>query len=138
MAEIKSGLTAQHVVFWRLIQANVISSTSLTGGIFKARRPKDSKLEDIVVRTLAINGDQVQEGLVNVNVHVPNLQLTDDSTQPDEDRFTAITNIVLAALNDYRGFDFWFTIKVPGLLYPDGNNWFSNIQVEYTTLQKEN
>lgn len=138
MTELKSAFTAQHSVFLRLIQANVKSTSSLTGGIFKTRRPKDSPKEDIVVRTLALNADQVQEGVINVNIHVPNLKLTSDSTQADEDRFSEITEVVLAALKDYRGFDYWFTIKVPGLLYPDGNDWFSNIQIEYRTLQKEN
>jgi len=131
-----TALSAQQAIFNRLIAANVINTSSLTGGIFKNRRPKDSLKEDIVVRVFIMNAEQVQEGVINVNIHVPNLNLTNDSTQPDEDRLSSITDIVVAALKDYRGYDFWFTIKVPGIPYPDDNNWFSNIQVEFTTLLK--
>ena len=136
--EMKTALTAQETIFQRLIQSGVKNTSAITGGIFKNRRPKDSQKEDIVVRALTMNAEQIQEGVINVNIHVPNLKLSSDSTQPDETRFKAITEIVLAALNDYRGFDYWFTIKVPGLLYPDGDNWFSNIQVEFTSLIQEN
>jgi hypothetical protein len=138
MGNIKTGFTAQETIFQRMLQSGVKSTSAITGGIFKNRRPKDSQKEDIVVRTLAMNSEQVQEGLINVNIHLPNLLLSNDSTQPNEARFNQITELVLAALRDYRGFDYWFTIKVPGLLYPDGNNWFSNIQVEFTSLIKEN
>jgi len=136
--EMKTALTAQEAIFQRLVQSGVKNTAALTGGIFKNRRPKDSQKDDIVVRALTMNAEQVQEGVINVNIHVPNLKLSTDSTQPDETRFKAVTDIVLAALNDYRGFDYWFTIKVPGLLYQDGDNWFSNIQVEFTSLIQEN
>jgi len=135
---ITTGLLLQKAIFNRLMAANVIESAGINGGIFKNRKPKDSQKEDIVVRALTVDAEQIQGAVVNVNIHVPNLKMSRDSTQPDEDRFTAITDIVLAALNDYRGFDYWFTIKVPGLLYPDGDNWFSNIQVEFTSLIQEN
>lgn len=131
-----TALTAQQEIFLRLIESGVKNNSVLTGGIFKNRRPKDSTKEDIVIRALAMNADQVQEGLINVNIHVPNLKLTNDSTQPNEDRLIMITDKVVAALKDYRGYDYWFTIKVPGIPYPDDNNWFSNIQVEFTTKRQ--
>ena len=136
--EMKTALTAQEAIFQRLVQSGVKNTSALTGSIFKNRRPKDSQKDDIVVRALTMNAEQIQEGVINVNIHVPNLKLSTDSTQPDEMRFKAITDLVLAVLKDYRGFDYWFTIKVPGLLYPDGDNWFSNIQVEFTSLIQEN
>ena len=136
--EMKTALTAQETIFQRLIQSGVKNTSAITGGIFKNRKPKDSQKEDIVVRALTMNAEQIQEGVINVNIHVPNLKLSSDSTQPDETRFKAITEIVLAALRDYCGFDYWFTIKVPGILYPDGDNWFSNIQVEFTSLIQDN
>lgn len=131
-----TALSVQQTIFNRLVTANVKNTSSLTGGIFKNRRPKDSLKEDIVIRTLIMNAEQVQEVVININIHVPNLKLTNDSTQPDEDRLSRITDIVVAALKDYRGYDYWFTIKIPGIPYPDDNNWFSNIQVEFTTLLK--
>lgn len=46
--------------------------SSLSGGIYRAGlRPRDSQVEDLVVVFTAADGEQVQEGVVTLNVFVP-------------------------------------------------------------------
>lgn len=131
----KTGMTAQQDVFNRLVKSGVKQAVSLTGKIYPYSRPKDSQVEDITLNTLAINADQVQEGVFNVNIHVPNLMLTDDLTQPNISRFEVITAAVVEALSNYHGFDYHFDLDAPGVLERDGMNWFSNIRVKYYSLR---
>lgn len=130
-----TALTAQNVIFQRLVQTGVKAAVSLTGAIYELNRPLNSLKEDIVVGTLAMNADQVQEGVFNVNIHVPNLGLTNDSTQPNTPRFRVILDKCIEVLKGVYGFDYSFDVSTPGIPYRDGNNWFVNIRVEWTSLR---
>lgn len=135
----KTGITAERAVFNRLITSGVKGDSLLSGMVYLKSRPKDSKLEDIVVRVLTMGADQVQEGVVNVNIHAPNLLLANDSTQPDNLRLEFITDKVVAVLSDYTGFDYKFDVKIPGVPYrDDGLDWFVNVQVEFWSLRRKN
>lgn len=101
-------------------------------------RPKDSLREDIVVGVLTMSAEQVQEGVFNVNIHVPNLKLKNDSTQPDIERFKVITAAVVAALGNFYGFDYNFDVSTTGIPYRDGTDWFVNVRVIYTSLRTIN
>jgi len=131
----KTGLAAQEAIFNRLINQGVKALSALSGAIYKQNRPKDSKLEDIVVRTLTMNADQVQEGIINVNIHVPNQNLVNDDTQPNLVRFDIITSIVVSTLSDYSGYDYWFDIDSPGVPERDGINWFVNVRIKFFSLR---
>lgn len=49
-------------------------AASLTGGIYRAGfRPRDSRLEDAVVTFTSGQAGQVQEGVVTVNIYVPDI-----------------------------------------------------------------
>jgi hypothetical protein len=130
-----TALTAQNVIFQRLVQTGIKAAVSLTGAIYELNRPLNSLKEDIVVGTLAMNADQVQEGVFNVNIHVPNITLTNDSTQPNTTRFRVITEKCMEVLKDVYGYDYSFDVSTPGIPYRDGNNWFVNIRVEWTSLR---
>jgi hypothetical protein len=57
-------------------------ASSITGGIYKLRRPADSKKEDVVINCLPASNTQLQKVIANVNIHVPDLNITLNS-QPD-------------------------------------------------------
>jgi hypothetical protein len=132
-----TALTAQNIIFLRLVQTGVKAAVNLTGAIYELNRPKDSVKEDIVVGTLAMNAEQVQEGVFNVNIHVPNLNLTNDSTQPNTTRFRVITNKCMEVLQNVTGFDYSFDVSTPGIPYRDGSNWFVNIRVNWISLRRK-
>lgn len=54
---------------YRLIQKSDLKK-AITGSVSKTKRPKDSKLEDVVVSVLANHTAQKQEAFVVVNVYV--------------------------------------------------------------------
>ncbi|MBB2148808.1 hypothetical protein [Pedobacter gandavensis] len=136
--ETKTALTIQNIIFLRLVQKGVKAAVNLTGAIYEISRPKDSLKEDIVVRTLDMNTEQVQEGVINVNIHLPNLSLTNDSTQPNLPRFREVLEKCMDALQDVTGYDYSFKVIAPGVPYRDGSTWFVNIGVEFWSLIKNN
>jgi hypothetical protein len=131
-----TALTAQNIIAKHLISSGVKAAVSLTGGIYELSRPKDSVKEDIVVGVLAMNAEQTQEGVFNVNIHVPNVVLSSDSTQPNTARFRVILDKCMEVLNDVRGYDYSFTVSTPGIPYRDGDKWFVNIRVEWMALNR--
>lgn len=110
-------------------------AAGMTGTIYPFNRPLSSDKEDIVISVLAMNAEQEQNGMLNVNVHVPNLVITGDNTQPNRTRFNAIVNRILAELDYYDGSNFTLTLDNAGLLTPDKDKWFMNIRVRYSTIR---
>lgn len=111
------------------------SSISISGNIYLDSRPLNSDKEDIVVRTLAMGADQRQSGIVNVNIHVPNLHLIGDNTQPDRSRLNTIGNACLYALDDVWGRNFNFHLQNAGTMETDGKEWFLNIRVRFNSIR---
>ena len=46
---------------------------AISGGLYKLRRPVNSSQEDVVINSLSIGEGNLQRGIVNVNIHVPDL-----------------------------------------------------------------
>lgn len=131
---MKTSFTATRTVFKALASANTREALNLTGKVYWLVRPKNSNKEDIVVLPLAMNAEVLQEGIVNVNIHVPNLVLADDDTQPNFERFEMIANHITSTLKDVWGTDYNFKIDDAATPIPDGKNWFCNIRIRYWTL----
>lgn len=77
---------------------------SVSGGVYPFQRPLNSTREDVVVNSLAMGREAVQEGMLNVNVYVPNRQYagatTTDSTRPDMERLAVLNGIGSDFLED--------------------------------------
>lgn len=113
----------------------VKAATGMTGSVYPLNRPVNSEKEDIVIKTLALNAEQEQEGVINVNIHVPNLVLEGDNTQPNRSRFNEIGNACIDALDYYVGASFSLKIEEPGLIMQDKDKWFMNIRVRYESVR---
>ena len=84
----------------------------VNGGLYRnGTRPRDSRLEDVVVIFTTADGEQVQEGVVTLNVYVPDLISNESNGVPMENisRTVAVERAVLdevqswkAGLSDYR------------------------------------
>lgn len=146
MSSEKTMTTADQAVnevFQLLRRRNVKAESGMTGNIYPYNRPLNSAGEDITISALAFNAEQEQNGVLNVNIHVPNLTQaqgapTGDNTQPNRARFNAISGRVLEALDYYDGPTFHLTLDNAGLLVPDKEKWFMNIRVRYSTIRLDN
>lgn len=113
-------------------------SAGLTGSVYPYNRPLNSSKEDVVVSVLAFGAEQEQNGMLNVNVHVPNLIIAGDTTQPNRSRFNTISEEAIDLLDFFDGTDFTLTLDNAGELMRDGEKWFMNIRVRYNTIRLDN
>lgn len=118
-------------------------SAIISGGIYQYQRPDNSKVEDIVVNSLALSNSQLQEGFFNVNCHVPNKQNVviggqPQTTQPDIVRLKIIAKAVAERLDNYIGSDYRFRVQMPGNPIQDADlTWYINIRVFYNSIQNQ-
>jgi hypothetical protein len=63
-----------NVLYQTIANSAVLSDVKKPNGkICKMERPLNSVLEDIVINGISLDRDELQEGVLNVNVYIPNL-----------------------------------------------------------------
>lgn len=139
---IKSVFDAMDDIQGVLIAAGI--PNMITGELRAAQRRLGSTKEDIVTNSLIYDAEQKQGGIFNINVHVPNLKnqtaenpTAKDNTQPDAVRMRTIGAAIVAAVDDYHGFDFSLSLRSPGELEGYNTDWLFNIQVYYNFLRTD-
>lgn len=109
----------------------------ISGVISKNVRPTNSNKEDIVINSLTLNNQQLQRGIVNVNVHVPNLQISTstgiDNEVPDHTRLSFITKLIVPLLKDIWSDNWDIDIEQINLVREDKSS-FNNIRVTYQSI----
>lgn len=74
----------------------------ISGGIFTAgERPDDSRAEDIVINNISFEHSRPARGVSNVNIHVPDIEVTINGTpqrKADRDRMQEIADAVISIL----------------------------------------
>jgi len=124
-------LDAATAVF-KLINVNSVKST-LTGGIYKYRRPANSTKEDIVINTPSLSDGTRQLGVVNVNIYVPDIQQIVNGTPvflANTSRIETLTNLVKPFLEETDGDTFALWIDHFEMFdEPDINQHFMNIRL---------
>ena len=105
---------------------------SISGSVYPGKRPDGSRKEDVVVNCLPVTGDQLQKGVVNVNIHVPNLQITisgqADNSQPDLKRIQEIFEVIEPIIDDAIKNDTDISIQ-QAILIEEGNEHYLNIRL---------
>ncbi|MEZ2446124.1 hypothetical protein AB6805_30625 [Chitinophaga sp. RCC_12] len=109
---------------------------TITGGLYKENRPTNSKSEDVVINSLSINSEQLQEGILNVNIHVPNLIISvnsiQDNSQPDFVRLKTLTALAISDLIDVWTGNIHYTVQQHALFSDNElNEHYSNIRLEF-------
>ncbi|QQT44898.1 Uncharacterised protein [Sphingobacterium multivorum] len=139
---IKSVFDAMDDIQGVLIAAGIPSM--INGELRTAQRRAGSTKEDVVTNSLIYDAEQKQGGIFNINVHVPNLKnqtaenpTAKDNTQPDAVRMRTIGAAIVAAVDDYHGFDFSLSLRNPGELEGYNTDWLFNIQVYYNFLRTD-
>lgn len=132
---MKTGLDMMDDIYNLVNKPNI--QALIDGVVIKARRPKGSTKQDIVIRSLAMNTKPLQAGVVNVNIHCPNLQnvnfngITDDQ-QPDYNSLRAICNELYPVLDAIWADTFNIDVADSPMLTQDSDGtWFMNIRVNY-------
>lgn len=127
-------------ILYQVINQSVLK-TSVNGNVYKFSRPVNSGKEDIVINSLPITGGQLQEGFVNVNIHVPNLSLNigglQDNTQPDFSRLKSFAAAAVGILQEVwrESGDVNFSIQNQSIFpEPEVNEHYVNIRIRYYSV----
>lgn len=108
--------------------------TEINGVICK-KRPVDSTAEDVVINALPINNLDLQTAIVNVNIHVPNIDVDingrQDNTQPDFARLKFLADMAVDILSNRWIDDYSFDVQQQSGPVEDVHDHFVNIRVEF-------
>jgi hypothetical protein len=120
-------------VIWKRLNDN---KPTISGGIYKLVRPFNSILEDITINSLPITDDVTGECLVNVNIHIPNIEVKvsggANSSFPDLFRLKSLTETVIGLLNDVKVNDYYFFVSGQAILQNEARNeYYSNLRITF-------
>jgi len=136
--DIKTTLSAVDDVYDAL-KASPLAS-EITGKIFKDRRVANGATEDVVINSPTVNAAQLQQGLVNVNIHVPNIIVkqngVSDDTQPNHARLRELALMAAGILKDNVSGDASFNLQqiVGPLLDEVAKDHYVNIRLDYFNI----
>lgn len=125
-------------ILWQRINASPLK-TAVTGGVYKHRRPTASQKEDVVINCLPINNEQLQQGIANVNIHVPNKAIAvngiQDNTQPDHERLSELTELAITSLTDVWQDDYQFDIEQQQFFADEeAGDHYINLRIEFFNI----
>ncbi|HZF64201.1 MAG TPA: hypothetical protein VEZ55_06950 [Chitinophagaceae bacterium] len=113
---------------------------AVSGKIYKRRRPKNSNLEDVVINSLPTVNGQLQQAVLNVNVFVPDLQLSiggEKQNLPDEKRLNELEVLAVSVLKEGSAEDsqkrfIQFEVQQTNILEDDeSDQYFINIRLQF-------
>jgi hypothetical protein len=139
-----TSLSALNMLYQHISHSVLMTDSKKPNGkLCKLERPLNSVLEDIVINGLGLNREDVQEGLLNVNVFVPNLILPsspNDKSQPDTARLTYLLNLANIALGE--GDEIWeatgqycFNLQQENIFQDENNQHYINLRVEFYSIK---
>ena len=129
---LMTSFDAIDVLYQRL--KNTPFTTALQGGLYKLQRPVDSIAEDAVINSLGMPNNQVQQGIINLNIHVPNLSLRQDNTQPDFARAQQLTALAIVQVKEFYSDDYWFLFQQQNMVQGDDTESIVNIRIEFYSI----
>lgn len=123
-----------------LRQSVLMTDPERPTGRILSKRLDNSTTEDVVISTLFLNFNQVQEGLINVNVYIPNLHIKIgdnwDNSQEDTERLFKIEKLItkaFKAIDDTPGFALGYSVTLQQIIkFEDGDFTALNCRVEVT------
>lgn len=127
-------------IVWTALSATQLKQ-QISGGIYKHLRPLNSRLEDVVINALPISADQLQQAVLNVNVHVPNIVISvnglQDSTQPNGPRLRELGAIAITALEQLAGPGYSAQVQQQNIIQ-DTDDYFNNIRIQFYIFNNSN
>lgn len=116
---------------YKLIAVDSVKD-QLSGSVYKNTRPYGSQVADVVINGLALTNRVNQIGVVNINIHAPNLILQGDTSQPDTVKMNEVAKTIVSILDPYWAEDFHCDIDTAGNLFEDTDKtYYLNLRVNY-------
>lgn len=130
---MKTGLDMIDIV-WTMLNASPLQSL-ITGGIFKHLRPAGGSKEDVVINSLSVTHEQLQNGIANVNIYVPNLVVNangiQDDTQPNHSRLNELTKVAIGLLEENWMSDLNYDVQQHMLIREETGEHYMNIRLQF-------
>lgn len=107
----------------------------INGRIYKDQRPVNSTTEDVVINSLVMNNHFLQNGVFNVNCHIPKISVTQNGiTQKRKNnrRLKEIADKLYNALDEFWCDDFYLRI-INHQDLEEGEDNYLNFRVEINT-----
>jgi len=125
-------------VLYDLLKISSLKS-AISGNVYKRQRPANSNLEDVVINSLPITNEQLQQCVSNVNIFVPDEEITttvDGSKIVDrfanEARLKELTALAVEILTDGIKGDFTWDIQQVSLIKDnDSDSHYKNIRINF-------
>lgn len=121
-------------ILWSRLDSSAIKA-AITGSICKHRRDPNSTKEDIVVNSLPVSNQQLQKGVANVNVHVPDIIVTANGMQdkqPNHERLKALAIQAVDILKDNWTATMNYDVQQQTLIRDaEAGDHFINIRIEF-------
>jgi hypothetical protein len=117
-----------------------LSSTLMTlpnkpaGVLRRYRRPLNSVSEDVVVNSLPLSHGKLQKAILNVNIHVPNLDLSTDKTQPNAKRLQELAMLATDLLDKVTGNGYRLQVEQENIFEDTNNSHYVNLRVAFQHL----
>ncbi|QDK80832.1 hypothetical protein EXU85_20355 [Spirosoma sp. KCTC 42546] len=121
-------------ILYKLLFASSLK-TAITGSVYKQKRPTGSVLEDVVVNSLPVSGDQLQRGAGNVNIYVPDLLETVAGTElriVDTARLKVLAELAVPLLTEFNCQQYRFWLGPTDVFEePDTGQTYLNFRIEF-------
>lgn len=129
---MKTNYDALNVIYKRL---NTLVKPSISGKVYKLRRPLNSRLEDIVINALPISDEIPQECTVNVNCYAPNIETKVSgvsTSSPDTKRMKEVADLVAENLENVDDQDCHYFIMNQAVLQDEAaEEYYTNFRVTF-------
>lgn len=100
----------------------------ISGDIYKDRRPVGSTKEDVVINSVSMNEEFLQDGVFNINIYIPYLRVKIngiDQDMPNEVRQKIIMNFVKPLLESVYTKDYNLKLEFHDVLDDAKDNWIN-------------
>jgi hypothetical protein len=109
--------------------------SAISGGVYKYTRPLNSSLEDVVINSLPVTNQQLQQAIVNVNVFVPNADISLGGAQQkmaDHVRLKALAALAVDELKDGISGDYTWDVQQQTVIQDDeSDSYYINIRLQF-------
>lgn len=135
----KTNSDANYALRQTLKESVLFTDPRKPNGILSTDRLDNSVLEDVIVNGLPLNFKQIQEGVLNVNIFVPNKVLefekTVDRSQRDSERIAELESLMVELFDDgIWGYDYNFALQQSVVYEDTKDTHYINFRVEYVAV----
>lgn len=122
----KTVLSGKQWILKELLKAGI--HNFINGKIYKDNRPADSKSEDIVINSLTMTNEYLQNGVFNVNCYVPKKAVNISGKvqyHKDNKRLQEIAEKVYSVLGEVWAEDYNFSVVNHQDFEDNGDNYYN-------------